>query len=121
MIDKLKRFFGPKCSAVKINGEMTEFINIPSKPMMFCEAIHYSFNLPIRLNEENMYCPANWINSGFDNNHMCLNKNIAGNRNIPAKFNPELLCRIPDLQGIRHIDLGLTPFMENECKRDLYI
>ena len=121
MIEKLKEIIGPRCSAIKMNGEVNEFINIPSKPMMFCEAVNYSFHIPIRLTADNMCCPDNLGNAGLDTKHICFNKKIMGNRNNPEQFNHDPLCIMPDLQGIRHINMGLTQAMEKDCKPDLYI
>lgn len=68
MITELKNIFGPKYSAININGETTEFMNIPAKPMKFCEAVNHSFNIPVRLINENLGCPGARRGAGFDNN-----------------------------------------------------
>jgi hypothetical protein len=54
MIDKLKDILGPKCTAINVNGEISEFINVPSTRLKFCEAVNCSFNIPIRLNDSNL-------------------------------------------------------------------
>ncbi|MBN2213613.1 MAG: DUF169 domain-containing protein [Bacteroidales bacterium] len=121
MIDKLKKKFGPKCAAININGEVNEFINIPSKQMKFCEAVDYSFNIPLRLNPENLGCPGARRCIGFDNEDRQLAIAISGNNNIPAQFVQDALNNVSKLQSIRHINLGLTEYMEKDTKPDLYI
>jgi len=121
MIDELKNIFGSKCSSVNVNSEITEFINIPSKPMKFCEAVKYSFNIPLRLINNNLGCPGARRSIGFDKNDKHLSKTISGKNNIPLSFITDALNLIPALQDIRHINLGLTEYMEKETKPDLYI
>ncbi len=55
--DKLIQMFGPKCTAINVNGELTEFINIPARQMKFCEALNQSCIVPIRLNAANLGSP----------------------------------------------------------------
>ncbi len=121
MIDKLKYIFGPKCTGVNVNGEITEFINVPSKQMKFCEAINYSFDVPVRFNNENLGCPGARRSVGFDNGDKHLAKIIFENNNIPEQFVRKALTIIPALQGIRHINLGLPEYMEKDTQPDLYI
>ncbi|MBN2348413.1 MAG: hypothetical protein JXJ22_06230, partial [Bacteroidales bacterium] len=121
MIDKLKNIFGSKCSAININGETTEFINVPSKQMKFCEAVHYSFNIPVRLINENLGCPGARRCIGFDNNDRQLAQTISGNNKIPSSFIMNALNNIPTLHDVRHINLGITGYMEKETRLDLFI
>src|SRR4030042_1847050 len=106
MIDKLKGIFGPKCTAINVNGEINEFINIPSKQMKFCEAVDYSFNLPLRLNPENLGCPGARRCTGFDKDDKQLAGAISANNNIPVHFIQNTLGDISKLHSIRHINLG---------------
>jgi uncharacterized protein (DUF169 family) len=121
MIDKLKDIFGPKCTAINVNGEINEFINIPSKQMKFCEAVDYSFNIPLRINTQNLGCIGARRCLGFDNNDNQLAKAISENNNIPERFIQNALSGIPKLQNIRHINLGMTEYMERDTIPDLYI
>ena len=121
MIDKLKDIFGPKCTAINVNGEISEFINIPSIQMKFCEAVNCSFNIPIRLNNSNLSCSGARRSAGFDSNDLQLSKTISENNNIPVKFIVNALGNISRLNNIRHINLGLTEYMEKMVDPDLYI
>lgn len=121
MITELKDIFGPKCTAIKVNGEISEFINIPSKPMKFCEAVNYSFNVPIRLNAENLGCLGARRSVGFDKNEKQLAKIIAGNNSIPLSFIVNAFKTIPALRAVRHINLGIQEYMEKDTQPDLYI
>lgn len=121
MIDELKKIFGPKCSAININGETKEFFNVPSKQMKFCEAVNYSFNIPVRLLSENLGCPGARRSIGFDTNDQQLAKTISENNKITLPFVIDALNSIPALQNIRHINLGITEYMEKETEPDLYI
>ena len=121
MIDELKNIFGPRCSAVNINGETSEFINVPLKQMRLCEAVNHSFNIPLRLVNENLSCPGARRSIGFDTNDRQLAKTISANNKIPFPFIIDVLKTIPTLQGIRHINLGIPEHMENETKLDFFI
>ncbi len=119
--DKLIQMFGPKCTAVNVNGALTEFINIPTKQMKFCEAVNQSFKVPIRLNVDNLGCPGARRSIGFDSNDTLLAKTISGENNLPVKFIQTALQGIPVMNGISHINLGLTKCLENDLQPDLYI
>ena len=121
MINELKDIFGSKCSAITVDSEVTEFINVPSKTMKFCEAVKYSFNIPIRLINTNLGCPGARRSAGFDKNDEHLAEIISKNNNIPLSDVTDTLNLIPALQNIHHINLGLTEYMEKEIKPDLYI
>ncbi len=121
MIARLKEIFGNKCSGININEQLTEFINIPSKGMKFCEAVNYSFDIPLRLNNDNLVCPGARRSTGFDRDDRQLGKTISENNNIPLKFVNSALTRIPKLHDIRHINLGMTEYLENGVVPDLFI
>jgi uncharacterized protein (DUF169 family) len=121
MIDELKNIFGPKCSAINVNGETPEFLNLPSKQMKFCEAVNYSYNVPLRLINKNLGCPGARRSIGFDIDDRQLAETISGNNNIPLLFIMNALNSIPTLKDIRHINLGIPRYMEKELKPDLFI
>ena len=121
MIDKLKKIFGPKCTAINIDGEITEFINVPSKPLKFCEAVKYSFNIPLRLINNNLSCPGARPGDGFNKNDKYLVRILSRNDNIPVSFITTALNLKPTLHDGHHINMGLTEYMEKEIKTDLYI
>jgi len=77
MTDRIKRLFGPKCTAININGESDGFINIPSRQMTLCEAVDQSFKVPLRLNGDNLVCPGARRSVGFDADDEQLIKEIS--------------------------------------------
>lgn len=121
MTDRIKRLFGPKCTAININGESESFINIPSRQMTLCEAVDQSFKVPLRLNGDNLVCPGARRSLGFDANEEQLIREISGHSHISESYINTALQTIPALTGIRHINLGLTESMENNLQPDLYI
>ncbi|MBN2610654.1 MAG: DUF169 domain-containing protein [Bacteroidales bacterium] len=121
MIQELKRIFGPKCTAVKVNGEVNEFINLPTKKMKFCEAVFHSFDIPVRINTDNLVCPGARRCMGFDKDENTLAGTIAENNDIPVKYIYKALAQIPVLKNITHINLGITELMEKDTPPDLYI
>jgi len=121
MIEEIKSIIGPRISAININGETSEFINNPVKQMKFCEAVKHSFSIPLRLTNENMGCPGARRSAGFDTDDDSLTETISGNTRIPAPFVRTLLGQIPTVKDIRHINLGLTNYMQEEIQPDLYI
>ncbi len=121
MTDRLKQIFGAKISPINVNGKLTEFINIPGRQMKFCEAVNYSFKVPIMLNTDNLGCPGARRCIGFQNNNRQLATKISDENNIPVKFIRAALEKIPVLKDITHINLGLTKCIENDIQPDLYI
>jgi uncharacterized protein (DUF169 family) len=121
MIDELKHIFGPKCTAISVNGELTEFVNIPSKQMKFCESVNYSFNIPVKIINENLGCHGARRCIGFDHSDTQLSKSISEKNKIPVRFIRSALYNIPKLICIKHIVLGMTEYMEKELQPDLYI
>jgi len=121
MINKLKKYFGPKCTSLYVNSDFRGFINNPLKQMKFCEAVNQSFKVPLRLNSANLGCPGARRCIGFQNDNGQLATKISDENNIPVKFIRTALGKIPVLTGITHINLGLTEYMENNLQPDLYI
>ena len=121
MINKLKKYFGPKCTSLYVNSDFKEFINIPLKQMKFCEAVDQSFKVPLRLNAGNLGCPGARRCIGFKNDNIQLASKISDEHNIPVEFIHTALEKIPTLKGISHIDLGLTECIENDLQPDLFI
>jgi len=121
MTDRIKRLFGPKCTAININGESDSFINIPSRQMTLCEAVDQSFKVPLRLNGDNLVCPGARRSVGFDADDEQLIKEISGHSHISESYISTALQTISALTGIRHINLGLTESMENSLRPDLYV
>ena len=122
MIEKLKSRFGKKCSGIKINPQGLNPINIPEKSMKFCEAVSYSFKVPLQINKNNLDCPGARRNVGFDKDDDKLAKNISDNTHIPLNYILSALQKIPmPLKDIYSIALGITEEMEQIVQPDLFI
>ena len=121
MTDRIKQIFGPKCTSININGDSDSFINIPSRKMTLCEAVNFSFKVPVRLNTTNLDCPGARKSAGFDNNVEQLIKEISGHSNISENYIRTALQTIPALKGISHINLGLTESLEKDLSPDFYV
>ncbi len=121
MINRLKQKFGNKCSGIVINSDIPK-INIPSKKLKLCEAINYSFDVPVRIDNENLGCPGARRSVGFNSNDQHLARLISENNDIPFNFILEALQHIPSVDGkVKNINLGITEELENFYKPDLYI
>jgi len=121
MIDNLKNIFGSKCTGIHVNGELSESIDIATKRLKLCEAVNISFDAPVRLTSENLGCPGARRSVGFDKDDKLLARTISENNGIPVQFILNALKEIPKLDGITHINLGLTEDMETRLKPDFYI
>jgi uncharacterized protein (DUF169 family) len=121
MINKLKQYFGSKCTSIYINNDVPGFINFPLKQMKFCEAVDQSFKVPLKLNIENLGCPGARRSVGFETDNEQLAADISDNSNIPLKFIKNALQAIPAMTRVRHINLGLNDYPENELQPDLFI
>ncbi|HDJ34543.1 MAG TPA: hypothetical protein ENF21_10665 [Bacteroidetes bacterium] len=119
--EKLRKVFGRRFTTVNLNGEVYEHINVPQKELKFCEAVHYSFDVPIRLNHENLYCPGARRSMGFEENDLMLAGTIAHNHLLPVSKVAESLQKIPVIKSVKHINLGLTEEMTGDITPDLVI
>jgi uncharacterized protein (DUF169 family) len=120
MINQLKNKFGHKCSAININGYIPK-INEAKKKLKLCQAINYSFKLPININKENLECRGAKRSLGFEKNEEMLASFISGNTKIPISFINEAFANIPVMTGINHVNLGISEVMEKNIETDLYI
>lgn len=121
MINELKDKYGSKCSGINVNGDILK-INIPSKKLKFCEAVQYSFKIPIQLNTKNLKCPGARRSIGFDRDDQELANFISVNTQIPAPFISNALKNIPVLNhGIIQINVGITQEIEELLPPDIFI
>lgn len=121
MISELKKLFGFKCSVIKIDYEGI-FVNTPSKEMPLCEAISYSFNVPLLLNSRNLNCLGSKRSMGLLNNEDQLVKQIHEHSKISPYFIQKTLQHISKFdKPVNNIFLGITEEMESEIRPDLYI
>jgi len=53
MIEQVRSLFGDKSTGIKLNpGEFKSF-NKPTREIKFCEAVKYSFEVPVEIDNEN--------------------------------------------------------------------
>jgi uncharacterized protein (DUF169 family) len=122
MINDLKNLLGPRCTAVKINGDSYPFLNKPEREMKFCEAVNYSFQLPLQINNNTLGCPGARRSFGFDAHTDELIQKIAENTGIPASYIRKTFEDIPVVQTqIDHLVLGIPNDLEEDITPDLYI
>ena len=121
MINELKNKFGRKCCGININKVVPK-INVPIKQMKFCEAINYSFNIPIQINNNNLGCPGARRSTGFDKDDQKLANIISNNNGISKSFVSKALSAIPSINsGIIHINLGIIDELEKKLPPELFI
>ena len=121
MIKELKKIVGDRCSAININGNISG-INIPSKQMKLCEALSYSFNVPLQINKDKIGCPGAKRSMGIDNDNQKLGAFISENTTIPLSFIKEAFEHIPTLDSdFSHINLGITEDIETALPPDLFV
>jgi len=122
MIEKMKDFFGPRCSAIKINGESYPYLNQPQREVKFCEAVYHSFQLPLQIDASVLGCPGARRSLGFDHSSRDLAGVISSNTGIPYKYIQTALDDIPVVSTpIHNVTLGITEDLEEEIQPDMYI
>lgn len=121
MIDTLKDIFGQKCTAVNVNGNIREVVNVPDKQMTLCEAVNCSFTIPLRIHSGNLSCPGARRSLGFNSDDAALAKSISEKSEMSEEIVIKELTGIPALKTIRHINLGLQEYMEKDARPDLFI
>lgn len=121
MIKELKKIVGNKCSAININGNISG-INIPSKQMRLCEALNYSFNVPLQIKKDNIGCPGARRSMGIDNDNQKLAAIISENTNIPISFILNAFEHVPALNSdFSQINMGITSDIEDDLPPDLFV
>ena len=124
MLNEIKEYFGTrKCTSLQINCPSDEIINIPSKKIRFCEAVQYSFDVPLLINMHNIGCVGAARNLGFhkksDDELTLL---ISENTGIPRNYVREMLQDTPPIKiSLDNIYLGITEKMEEHYIPDFYI
>ena len=122
MLEKMKDFFGPRCSAIKINGDNYAFLNQPQREVKFCEAVYHSFQLPLQIDASIVNCPGARRSLGFDHSSGDLAGLISTNTAIPYKYINKALEDIPVISTpINNLILGITEDLEEEIYPDIYI
>lgn len=122
LCNELRNFFGPRCTAVKINGEPYNFVNYPQKMVKFCEAVDHSFRVPVKIDKDNIDCPGARRNLGFDNNTDELAKQISAHADMPYSYIREILNEIPPVkEKVNNLILGNSDDLLEEIIPDVYI
>lgn len=122
MVNQLKTKFGNKCSGIKINADIDFFVNNPVKKLTFCEALNYSFDVPLMLHKDNI-CGIGTIRTfGFIENDKNVAKEIARNKNFPVSAVKNILSQIPHLNiPVENVVMGITEELEEVVDPDLYV
>ncbi|MEF8811277.1 MAG: DUF169 domain-containing protein [Bacteroidales bacterium] len=89
--------------------------------MKFCEAVDYSFKIPILLNKDNLNCPGARRTFGFDPQSNELVKTISENTQIPLRYIIKALDSIPVIDQVHDLVLGIPGDMEKFLSPDVYI
>jgi len=124
MINDLKKYFNTyKCTGIKINDFSGYIVNSPSTELRFCEALSYSFNIPLLMNEQNMGCRGAERNLGFrKDNDEDLGLHIFNNTGISIELVREMLANTSIIKDqITNLALGITEEMEKTYKPDFFI
>jgi uncharacterized protein (DUF169 family) len=121
MINSLKEKYGNKCSGINVNG-ISPKINEPSVDLKFCEAVSYSFSLPLQITKKNVECPGAKRSLGYSKADKKLIEIVSRNTKISKTFIRKAIHHIPVIsQKINHINLGITEEMERIIKPDIFI
>ena len=121
MIDQLKNLLGTRLTSVWVNDESAKEFSPYRHGVRFCEAVHLSFNHPIKLISENVICPGARRSLGFYRNDKDLAQFISGNNAIPVEFIEGALEEIPKLSQIDSVILGMDRENEQARNPDLLI
>lgn len=122
MINELKEKYGRKCSGVNINGIATS-LHQPTVKVKLCEALKYSFDVPIQIDDTCLGCPGAQRSVGFNNDDLKLSKIISDKNDIPLSFITDALMEITTVRKnkITRINLGVRQEMEDYLPPDLFI
>lgn len=121
MITELKKKYGNKCTGVKVNYEGT-CVNTSEVALRFCEAVNYSFNVPLLLNSCLLSCKGAQRSFGLLKSDEELIIHIAGESNASEHTIKRALNDIPLIDNpIKNIFLGIQDHMENIIQPDMYI
>jgi len=122
MLEKMKDFFGPRCTAIQINGDTYAFLNQPQREVKFCEAVYHSFQLPLQIDGSILGCPGARRSLGFDHSSRDLAGMISSHTGIPYRYINTALEDIPVISTpINNVILGITEDLEEQIRPDMYI
>lgn len=121
MINQLKNLLGIRSTSVWVNDESAKELFPHRHGVRFCEAVHLSFNHPIKLIRENVTCTGARRSLGFYRDDKALAQFISGNNGIPVEFIEGALEEIPKLSQIDSVILGMDRMNEQSRNPDLMI
>ena len=110
MLTKIKEYFNTrKCTGLLINCPVDEIVNIPTKKIRFCEAVNYSFEIPLLIHEHNIDCTGAARNLGFQrkkDDEICVH--ISENTGIQKKFVQRMLANTPSMiASLNNVCMGI--------------
>lgn len=121
MIAELKKRYGNKCTAIKLNYEGT-CVNTPSIKMRFCEAVNYSFNIPLLLKSSCLSCMGSQRSFGLFKSDEELIAHISNESKASSQTIKKALQNIPVFEvPVRNIFLGIQHNMEDIILPDMFI
>jgi len=121
MITELKRRYGNKCTGVKVNYE-GPCVNTSEISLRFCQAVNYSFNVPLLLNSSLLSCKGAQRSFGLLRSDEELIIHIAGESNVPEQTIKRALHDIPLFDNpLKNVFLGIQDYMEDVIHPDMYI
>jgi len=121
MINRLKEKYGNKCTSIKINYK-GPCKNSPAIKMRFCEAVSYSFNVPLSINGDTLSCLGSQRSFGLLKNDDEIANHISLEIGISLELIKQSLIDIPKFEEpIKSILLGIQEHMEDQIKPDLFI
>ena len=121
MISNLKSIYGNRCSGIKINYEGI-FVNSPAKELPLCEAISYSFNVPLLVKNTNIPCIGSRRSLGLLEYENELVHYLHKHSKVSAEAIKKALKDIPVISSpFENIFLGIPENLESKIQPDLFI
>jgi uncharacterized protein (DUF169 family) len=121
MIDFLKSKYGNTCSGIKLNhSELC--VNTPKIKMRFCEAVHYSFDVPIMVNKDTISCEGARYSFVLNNKPTQLTHHISSESGMTKEFVKKMIKGIARMnKPIDNFLLGIREELENVIVPDMYV
>jgi uncharacterized protein (DUF169 family) len=106
---------------IKLNHHET-CVNIPSIKMRFCEAVNYSFDVPVMIKPKNIACDGALYSFGLKQESDALIKQISIESGISKPLLSNMFKDLSHLKSpIKNILLGIREETEDEIHPDLII
>ena len=121
MINALKAKYGQKCTGIKINytGNCG---NLPVISLRLCEAVDYSFKVPVNITPETISCNGALRSFGLtQKTDKLIVEHIQKESNLSTQAIEKMLHETPCIKVKDNILLGIQEDMEKTIQPDLYI